>query len=205
MMIACRNFLFVAALLMAAGSVGLVAGCTKETGQRFRAVELTGVDYAKDFSLPDHTGQPRSLSHYRGKIVVLFFGYTQCPDVCPTTMNELLAVKQRLDVDAHRVQVLFVTVDPKRDTALLLKAYMESFGPDFIALRSDSEKQLADTARHFKVYYKKVEGKTAGSYSMDHSAGSYIYDTQGRLRLYANYGSGADALAADIRELLKEH
>lgn len=185
-------------------SVMLLSGCLQETKTRFQAVDLTGADYAKDFSLPDHNGQSRRLADFRGKIVVIFFGYTQCPDVCPTSMNELLAVKARLGADGEKLQGLFVTVDPQRDSARLLKAYMESFGPDFIALRPGSDEQLASTARDFKVFYKRVEGKTAASYSMDHSAGSYIYDTKGQLRLYAHYGSGADALTADIRQLLKE-
>lgn len=191
-------------LLLTVGPLTLLTGCSQQTEHRFQAVDLAGADYAKELALPDHNGQQRSLADFRGKIVVVFFGYTQCPDVCPTTLNELLTVKQKLGADGAKLQGLFVTVDPQRDTAPLLKAYMESFGPDFTALRPNSEEQLAGTASHFKVFYKKVEGKTAGSYSMDHSAGSYIFDTQGRLRLYAHYGSGADALVADIRLLLKE-
>jgi protein SCO1 len=183
--------LFAAAALAACG----------ERKPQFSAVDLTGADYAKDFQLPDTEGKVRSLQDFRGKAVVVFFGFTQCPDVCPTTLAEIAQAKQLLGPDGAKVQGIFVTVDPERDTPEVLKAYMANFGPDFVALRGSPE-QLAAVAKDFKVYYKKVEGKTPGSYTMDHSAASFVYDPQGRLRLYSRYGSGPQALANDIKQLL---
>jgi protein SCO1/2 len=180
-----------------------LSACSDNKPQ-FSAIDVTGADYAKDFQLTDHNGQPRSLQDFRGKIVVLFFGYTQCPDVCPTSMTELAEVKKLLGADGEKLQGLFVTVDPARDTPDMLKAYMANFDPTFLALYAASPEKLAALAKDFKVYYKKVEGKTPTSYTMDHSAGSYIYDTQGRLRLYTRYGSGAPAMASDIKLLLQQ-
>ena len=180
---------------------GLVVACGENKPQ-FSSVDLTGADYAKNFQLPDQSGQVRSLKEFQGKVVVLFFGYTQCPDVCPTTMTELAQVKKLLGADGEKLQVVFVTVDPERDTPDVLKAYMANFDPTFIALRGTPE-QLAATAKDFKVFYKKTSGKTPTSYSMDHSAASYVYDTKGQLRLYTRYGSGVPALASDIKLLLK--
>jgi len=177
-------------------------GCS-ERGAQFTAIDVTGADYAKDFALTDHNGQSRSLKDFRGKVVVMFFGYTQCPDVCPTSLSELAEVKKLLGADGGKLQGLFVTVDPQRDTPEVLKAYMGNFDPEFLALYTSPE-QLTVLAKDYKVYFKKVEGKTPTSYTMDHSAGNYIYDTQGRLRLYTRYGSGAPAMAADIKLLLAE-
>jgi protein SCO1 len=176
-------------------------GCT-EIKPSFNAVDLTGADYAKDFSLKDVDGTVRTLADFKGKVVVLFFGYAQCPDVCPTTMTEMAQVKQQLGADGDKLQVLFITVDPARDTAEVMKAYMGAFDPTFVALIPTPE-QLAATAKDFKAYYKKSEGSTPTSYSMDHSAASYVYDTQGRLRLYARYGAGVAPMVADIKTLLK--
>lgn len=198
-----KLFLSIAAAVLA-GSALLLGGCSDSSKPGFSAIDLTGADYAKDFALTDFNGQPRSLKDYRGKIVVMFFGYTQCPDVCPTSMTELVAVKKLLGPDGDKLQGLFVTVDPARDTPEMLKAYMANFDPSFVALRADTPEKLAAVAKDYKVYYKKVEGKTPTSYTMDHSAGSYVYDTQGRLRLYSRYGSGAGALAADIKLLLQQ-
>ena len=181
-------------------ATGALAACGERKPQ-FSAVDLTGADYAKYFQLPDTEGKVRSLKDFRGKAVVVFFGFTQCPDVCPTTLAEIAQAKQLLGPDGAKVQGIFVTVDPERDTPQILKAYMANFGPDFIALRGSPE-QLAAVAKDFKVYYKKVEGKTPGSYTMDHSAASFVYDPQGRLRLYSRYGSGPQALANDIKQLL---
>ena len=183
------------------GALGLLSACSDNKPQ-FSAIDVTGADYAKDFQLTDHNGQPRSLQDFRGKIVVLFFGYTQCPDVCPTSMTELAEVKKLLGADGEKLQGLFVTVDPARDTPEVLKAYMTNFDPSFLALYTTPDK-LEAIAKDYKVYYKKVDGKTATSYTMDHSAGSYVYDTQGKLRLYTRYGTGAPALAADIKLLLQ--
>ena len=184
------------------GAIGLLGACA-EAKPEFKSVDITGADYAKDFQLTDHNGQLRSLKDFQGKVVALFFGYTQCPDVCPTTLAELAEVKKALGADGSKLQGVFVTVDPERDTPEVLKAYMANFDPDFLALRGSPE-QLAAMAKDFKAYYKKVEGKTPTSYTMDHSAASYIYDTKGNLRLYARYGSGAEALLSDIRILLKQ-
>jgi len=135
-------------------------------------------------------------------VVVVFFGFTQCPDVCPTSMAELAEVKRLLGADGDKLQAIFITLDPERDAPEMLKAYMGNFDPGFLALRPTPE-QLPQVAKDFKIYYKKVDGKTKGSYTMDHSAGSYIYDPQGRIRLYNRYGSGAEVLASDIRLLIK--
>lgn len=193
----------IAAGLLAAGAL-LLAGCSDNGKPGFSAIDLTGADYAKDFALNDHNGQARTLKDFQGKIVVMFFGYTQCPDVCPTSMTELVAVKKLLGPDGEKLQGLFVTVDPARDTPEIMKSYMANFDPSFLALYAATPEKLAAVAKDYKVYYKKVDGKTPTSYTMDHSAGMYIYDTQGRLRLYSRYGSGAGALAADIKMLLQE-
>ena len=190
----------VCAMLVSAG--GLLTACSKGKPE-FRGVDISEVDYARDIQLPDHNGQQRSLKDFKGKVAVVFFGYTQCPDVCPTTMQEMAEVKRMLGKDGDRLQAIFVTVDPERDTADMLKAYMGNFDPSFLALRGTPE-QTAAVAKDFKIYFKKVDGKTPTSYTMDHSAGSYIYDTQGRLRVYYRYGSGVEALAADVRSLLDE-
>jgi len=188
-----------------AAAGGLLTACSKQA-PAFVAFDITGVDYGRDFSLTDHNGKTRHLGDFAGKVVVLFFGYTQCPDFCPTSMLELAEAKKALGQDGERLQGLFITVDPERDTPELLKAYMGNFDPSFLALYTSPEK-LAALAREFKVYYKKVPSEpatTPPSYTMDHSAGSYIYDTRGRLRLFTRYGSGAPALASDIAILLKE-
>ena len=181
----------------------LLAACS-DNKPSFTSIDITGADYARDFSLPDHNGQLRSLKDFAGKVVVVFFGFTQCPDVCPTSMTELADIRKQLGPDGARLQGLFVTVDPLRDTVEVLKAYMANFDPTFLALRPASAEQLAALAKDFKAYYKRVEGRTDSSYTMDHSAGSYVYDTQGRLRLFTRYGSGAPALLADIRLLLQQ-
>ena len=172
-----------------------------EKGPRFASIDITGANYARDFALTDHNGQLRKLKDFAGKVVVLFFGYTQCPDVCPTVMADLAEAKNMLGKDGARVQGLFVSVDPQRDTAQVLKAYMQNFDPTFLALTTTPE-SLAAVARDYKVYYRKVEGQTPTSYSVDHSAGSYVYDPQGRLRLYVSYGTSAALLAQDIAVLL---
>jgi len=189
-----RRFLWAALTVLA------LAACSPEK-PIFNSIDVTGADYAKGFTLTDHNGQSRSLSDFRGKAVVLFFGYTQCPDVCPTSMAELAEIKRLLASDGDKLQGVFVTVDPARDTTELLKAYMTNFDPSFVAFTPTPE-QLSVVAKDYKIYYKRVEGQTPTSYSMDHSAGSYVYDTQGRLRLYSRYGMGAKLLAQDIQTLL---
>lgn len=184
------------------GAIALLLAACNPSKLSFSSVDVTGADYAKGFELSDHHGQVRHLSDFAGKVVVVFFGYTQCPDVCPATMIELAQVKKVLGVDGERLQALFVTLDPERDTPELLKAYMVNFDPMFLALRPTLE-QLPVLAKDFKIYYKKVAGKSADGYTMNHSAGSYIFDTKGQLRLFTHYGSGAPVLAADIAQLLK--
>lgn len=167
----------------------------------FHGIDITGADYATSFRLTDHNGQVRTLADFKGKAVVVFFGYTQCPDVCPTSMTELAETKQLLGADGDRLQGLFVTVDPKRDTPEVMKAYMAAFDPTFLALYAQ-DAPLEEVAKSFRIYYKEVPGPTPTSYTMDHSAGSYVYDPAGRIRLYHRYGSGAQGLAGDIRQLL---
>ena len=191
----------VAAYALFSGATGILVACSAEKPQ-FRSIDLTGSDYAKGFALSDQNGKPRTLQEFAGKVVVVFFGFTQCPDVCPTSMAELAEVKKLLGPDGDKLQAVFITVDPERDTPDVLKAYMGNFDPTFIALRPTLA-ELPDFAKSYKVFYKKVEGRTATSYSMDHSAGSYVYDAKGQIRLYNRYGSGAEALASDIKLLMK--
>jgi protein SCO1 len=169
----------------------------------FKNTDVTGADCCKDFRLTDHNGKVRTLADFRGKVVVIFFGYTQCPDVCPTTMMEMTAVLQQLGTDASRVQMLFVTVDPERDTRELLANYVPAFNPSFLGLYGDME-TTARTAKEFRVFYQKQPGSTPSSYTVDHTAGSYVFDPQGRVRLFARYGDGGANLAADLRVLLKQ-
>lgn len=198
-----RNALkLIAACALSMLATGVFTACS-EAPPAFVSVDVTGAEYAKGFTLTDHNGQVRQLSDFKGKVVVLFFGYTQCPDVCPTSMAELAEVKKALGKDGERLQGLFVTVDPERDTPQVLKGYMANFDPSFLALRP-TPAEMEQMAKDYKVYFKKAEGKTATSYTMDHSAGSYVYDTKGQLRLFTRYGSGAPALAADIQILLKQ-
>ena len=182
-------------------SLGLLVACGEKKPE-FRSVDITGADYAKDFALPDVNGQTKTLADFKGKAVVLFFGFAQCPDVCPTTMAEIAAVKKSLGKEGEKVTAVFVTVDPERDTQQVLKAYMESFDPTFTALRGTPEQTVA-LAKYFKIYYKKVDGKTPTSYTIDHTAASFVFDPQGKLRLYTRYGMGAQALAEDLKILLK--
>jgi len=177
-----------------------LSGCSG-SGPGFKNADITGADYGKDFALTDHTGKPRTLADFRGKVVVMFFGFTRCPDVCPTTLAELKAVKEQLGEDGKRLQVLFVTVDPERDTQKLLADYVPAFDQSFLGLYGDMA-ATARVAKDFRVYYQKAPGKTPDSYTVDHTAGSYIFDPQGRLRLFARHGSAAN-LDADIRTLLR--
>ena len=196
-----RNALIAASASLLTLGLGGLAACS-ETKLQLKGVDMTGADYAKDFQLTDHNGQTRTLKDFHGKFVIIFFGYTQCPDVCPTSMAELAEVKKLLGKDGDKLQGIFVTVDPERDTTELLKAYMANFDPTFLALRPTPD-QLVALAKDFKIYYKRVDGKTPTSYTMDHSAGSYTYDTEGRLRIYNRYGMGAQAMADDAKVLLK--
>lgn len=177
----------------------LLAGCSEPP--RFISADLSSVDWGKDFNLTDHNGQPRRLTDFRGKVVVLFFGYTQCPDVCPTTLSTLRETMTLLGDDAKRVQVLFITVDPARDTPALLAQYVPAFHPSFLGLYAD-EKGIAALAKDFKVFYAKQPGSTPGSYAIDHSTGNYAYDPQGRLRLLLRHGETPANIAADLKQLL---
>ena len=195
------------AALFAAMLTGLAACDGRAPGAAarpsFKGVDITGAEYARSLALTDADGQPRSLADYKGKVVLVFFGYTQCPDVCPTTMAELAEVKRQLGADGARVQGIFVTVDPERDTAALLKAYLANFGPDIVGLRGTSD-EIKAAAKEFKVFYSKVPGKTDTSYTVDHTAGSYVFDTKGKVRLFTRYGSGAQALIDDLKILLAQ-
>jgi len=178
-----------------------LVGCGQK-GPSFEASDITGSTFGRDFALSDPAGAPRRLADYRGKAVVVFFGYTQCPDVCPTTLAALAEAMKKLGAEADRVQVVFITVDPERDTPELLAKYVPSFDPRFVGLRGDAD-ATARTAREFKVIYQKQPGVAPGSYSMDHSAGAYIFDPQGRLRLYVGHSQTPEVFAHDLHELLK--
>lgn len=182
-----------------------LAACQKSGPDKpaFKGIDLTGAEYARTLNLTDQDGRARSLADFKGKVLVVFFGYTQCPDVCPTTMAEVAEVKRGLGADGDKVQGIFVTIDPERDTAQLLKAYLASFDPSFVGLRG-SEEQTQAAAKEFKVFYAKVPGKTPETYTMDHTAASFIFDTEGRVRVYARYGAGAQPLTDDIKLLLAE-
>lgn len=182
-------------------AVPCLVACSPDKPQ-FKGIDITGADYARDFNLTDQNGQARSLKDFKGKVVVVFFGFTQCPDVCPTALTELAEAKRLLGPQGDRLQGIFISLDPERDTPEILKAYMANFDPVFLALRPTPE-ELPAVAREFKIFYKKVEGKTPTSYTLDHSAGSYVFDPAGRVRLYNRHGSGAQALAADVALLLK--
>ena len=198
---AARARIYWARAILLSVFAAFLTACSPDKPQ-FKSIDLTGADYATDFSLVDQNGKIRTIKDFAGKVVVVFFGFVQCPDVCPTSMAELASIKKSLGADGSKLQAVFITVDPERDTPEVLKGYMDNFDPTFLALRPTPE-QLPTVAKNFKIYYKKVEGRTADSYSMDHSAGSYVYDPQGRLRLYNRYGSGAEGLLSDIKKLLK--
>jgi len=176
----------------------LLAYCTKP---EFNNIDISGADYARDFALTDASGARRTLADYRGRVVVLFFGYTHCPDVCPTTLTQLAQARRLLGPDAGRVQVLFVTLDPERDTAQLLARYAPAFDPSFVGL-TGTQPQIEAAAREFKVFFQKVTGPTSDSYTLDHSSGSFVFDPQGRIRLYLPDRAQPDQIAADLKRLL---
>ena len=180
----------------------MMAACGQPAAPKFQATDVTGASFGKSLALTDHTGKPRTLADFQGKVVVIFFGFTQCPDVCPTTLAEMAKVVKELGAEGGKVQVLFVSVDPERDTRELLKQYVTAFHPSFLGLVGDAE-ATARTAKEFKVYVHKQPAKSGG-YSVDHSAGTFVLDQQGRLRLFAQYGAGAAALLGDIKMLLQQ-
>jgi protein SCO1/2 len=187
-------------LLAAFAGAFAAAACT-QTKPQFAGVDVTGADYAKDFRLTDTDGKVRTLADFKGKLVAVFFGYTQCPDACPTTMAELAEAKKLLGAQGDKLQVVFVTVDPERDKPEVLKAYMGNFDKTFVALRPSAD-ELAQVAKDFKVYNKKADGGDPKNYTMDHTASTYVFDTQGKLRLNERYGSGPQVLVGDFRKLL---
>jgi protein SCO1/2 len=183
------------------GGALLLAGCGNDA-PAFQNLDITGnTQFGSNFALPDTSGKMRTLADFKGKAVVLFFGYTHCPDVCPTTMAELSQALQQLGTNAARVQVLFVTIDPARDTPNVLSQYVSAFNPTFIGLRPD-DAELAKVAKDFRVYYAKVPGKSPDSYTMDHTAASYVFDPSGKLRLFARDGQGAQSWVHDLKLLL---
>src|SRR5438067_6438536 len=195
-----RFVMILRALALAAACVVLMA-CTP-SGPQFQSSDVTGSSFGRDFALHDGEGKPRTLADFRGKAVVVFFGYTQCPDVCPTTLAALAEAMKQLGPDADRVQVFFITVDPDRDTPELLGKYVPAFDRRFLGLRGNAE-ETARTAKEFRILYQKQPGTSPGSYTMDHSAGTFIFDPQGKLRLYVGVAQGPDVFAHDLRELLK--
>jgi protein SCO1/2 len=190
------RFRLIAACLLAAMAVG----CGGPEAPRFKLTDITGAGFGKRLELNDQDGKPRTLAEFRGKVVAVFFGFTHCPDVCPTTLAEMAQVKKALGPDGNRFQVLFVTVDPERDTPAVLKQYVPAFDPSFIGLTGDAD-AIARAAKEFKIFYQKQPQK-GGGYSMDHSAGTYVLDREGRPRLFAQYGQGAEAILHDVRLLL---
>jgi protein SCO1/2 len=189
-------------LILGTMLAGALSACS-EQAVKFKSSDITGMTFSGDFSLTDHTGKPRTLNDFKGKVIVLFFGYTQCPDVCPTTLSEVAAALKELGATANDVQVLFVTVDPERDTRELLAQYVPAFNPSFLGLRGN-QAELDTATKLFKVFYQKVPSNVAGSYTMDHSAGSFVFDKQGRIRLLVSYGAGASVFAHDLGQLLKQ-
>jgi protein SCO1 len=198
--------------LLLAASLALISCGDKPGGtalalpalsSQFQNTDVTGLDFAGNFALTDHTGKQRTLANFKGKAVVVFFGYTHCPDVCPTTMAEMAAVMKELGPLADRVQVLFISLDPQRDTPQLLAQYVPAFDPRFLGLTGD-QAATDQAAKNFKVFYQKVPGKTAGSYTIDHTAGSYAFDPQGRVRLFIRHGQGAAPIAHDLKLLLAD-
>jgi protein SCO1/2 len=180
-------------------AVVLVAACSQRPS--FTGTDITGAEFARDFSLTDASGKRRTLADFRGKLVAVSFGYTQCPDVCPTTLADLAQVKQKLGADGDQLQVLFITVDPARDTPVVLGSYVPGFDPSFIGLYGTPE-ETEKVAKENKIFYRKADGQTPTSYTVDHTAGTYVHDREGRVRLFIKYGTPADAIADDLKKLL---
>jgi protein SCO1/2 len=204
-----RQWLRRAALAAWPAAVWPLAGCDglpawlPGTKPRFNGIDITGADYGRNFKLQDPSGATRTLADYPGKVVTLFFGFTQCPDVCPTALAKAAEVKKALGKDAERLQVLFVTVDPERDTPEVMKAYAGAFDPSFVGLRTSLD-ETAKLAKDFRAYYAKVPLKgSASGYTIDHSAMTYVYDPKGQLRLAIRHEQTTEQIVADIRTLLK--
>lgn len=197
-----RSFTGACAGALLCCAAALLGGCGVSEAPKFRATDITGAPYAQDFRLADPQGRVRTLADFRGKAVTIFFGYTQCPDVCPTTLSTMKAVMARLGPEADRTQVLFVTVDPERDSAQLLAEYVPAFDRRFLGLRAEPGAATAAVMKDYRIYASKQGDVAAGTYTVDHSAGMYAYDPQGRLRLYIRHGAPADDIAADLKQLL---
>ena len=202
-MVSLRNLLsFCRLLALALVLCALAAGCRSErSAPKFQLTDVTGAKFGSKLDLTDHNGKRRTLEDFKGKVVVVFFGFTHCPDACPTTLAELAAVSKELGPDAERMQVLVVTVDPARDTPEVLRQYVPSFDPRFLGLYGTLDETTA-AAKEFKVYVQK-QPLPAGGYTVDHSAGTFIIDPQGRLRLFGQYGASSKALLHDVRLLLQ--
>ena len=184
-------------------SLLILAACSRpDERPNFQSIDITGAAYAQRLELPDTDGRPRTLADFAGKVVIVFFGFAQCPDVCPAALAEIAEARQRLGADGAKVQPVFVTVDPERDTPAVLKAYVANFGADIVALRGSLEQTQA-AAKEFKVFFAKVPGKEPGSYTIDHTAGMFIFDRGGKVRAFARYGGGVEPLVADLKQLLR--
>jgi protein SCO1/2 len=181
----------------------LLASCSDKPQATFNSVDISGADYARTFELPDTTGTVRTLGDFAGRVVAVFFGFTQCPDVCPVTLAKLTEVRAQLGADGKRLAVVLITVDPGRDTPEVMQAYMGNFDASFLAL-VPSENQLAQVAKEFRIHYRKNAGSTPSSYTMEHTAATFIFDTLGRIRLYVPYDARASAVATDVHKLLSE-
>ena len=180
-----------------------LTACEKSQSPKvpFANTDITGLDYAKGFALTDHNGKPRTLADFKGKVVVVFFGYTQCPDVCPTTLSELAGIKKALGSEAERLQVIFITLDPQRDTPELMAGFVPAFDSSFLGLWGE-QAVIDKVAKDFKVFAQKVPSKDSKSYTIDHTAGSYVFDDKGRIRLFVRHGQGGDGLQKDLQRLL---
>ena len=180
-----------------------LTACEKSQSPKvpFANTDITGLDYAKGFALTDHNGKHRTLADFKGKVVVVFFGYTQCPDVCPTTLSELAGIKKALGSEAERLQVIFITLDPQRDTPELMAGFVPAFDSSFLGLWGE-QAVIDKVAKDFKVFAQKVPSKDSKSYTIDHTAGSYVFDDQGRIRLFVRHGQGGDGLQKDLQRLL---
>ncbi len=189
--------------LILLSAAALVACSAEKPKPAFKNIDITGAEYAKALSLPDVDGKPRTLAEFKGKVVIVFFGFAQCPDVCPTTLAEIADVRSKLGAAGAKVQPVFVTVDPERDTPAVLKEYVKPFGGDIVALRGTLEETQA-AARSFKIFFAKNPGKTEGSYSIDHTAGSFVFDPKGQVRLFVRYGGGVESWLDDLKLLLAE-
>lgn len=183
-----------------AACLALLAAC-RPASPTFESIDITGAPYAQGFRLTDATSTVRTLADYKGKIVVVFFGFTQCPDVCPTTLSKLVEVKSQLGADGDKLQPVFITIDPERDTRQVIANYIPAFDPAFVGLTGTSA-EVAETAKDFKVFYQKVAGQTPTSYTMDHTAGIFVFDTTGRIRLFVRHEQSAESIASDVRKLL---